>query len=180
MALCGNHRKSTQGLSHAPHVPAMDTMTALERTFQLARSGQVSGLPAIVEALRGEGYSANRLQGPAQGDSCRYDQSCAREGFDHPSDLDAFRQPGRVPQSWALCSPWRLPLTEQSDALRRRSVIHAADHDHGHTRGIVDEMKAEMISNGSVVAKRSSRCAVVTTACDFNDTADALPVRSSR
>jgi hypothetical protein len=39
-------------------------MTALERAFQLARSGHVSGLPEIVEALRGEGHSANQLQGP--------------------------------------------------------------------------------------------------------------------
>ena len=39
-------------------------MTALERAFQLARSGQVSGLPQIVEGLRGEGYSVNQVQGP--------------------------------------------------------------------------------------------------------------------
>jgi hypothetical protein len=63
-------------------------------------------------------------------------------------------------------------------------VSHAADRDHGHTRGIVDEMKAEMISKGFMVA-RSSRCGDVTitcdfNTCDFNDTADALPVRSSR
>jgi len=40
-------------------------MTALERAFQLARSGQVSGLSEIVEALGGEGYSANQIEGPS-------------------------------------------------------------------------------------------------------------------
>jgi hypothetical protein len=40
-------------------------MTALERAFQLARSGQVSGLSEIVKALSREGYSANQIEGPA-------------------------------------------------------------------------------------------------------------------
>jgi hypothetical protein len=40
-------------------------MTALERAFQLARSGQVSGLSEIAEALKGEGYSANQIEGPS-------------------------------------------------------------------------------------------------------------------
>ena len=40
-------------------------MTALERAFQLAKSGQVSGLTEIVKALRREGYSANQIEGPA-------------------------------------------------------------------------------------------------------------------
>jgi hypothetical protein len=35
-------------------------MTALERAFDLARSGQVSGLSEIVGALRREGYSEIR------------------------------------------------------------------------------------------------------------------------
>ena len=54
-----------------PHVPAPvitgrnHRMTALERAFQLARSGQVSGLSEIVEALKGEGYSVNQIEGPA-------------------------------------------------------------------------------------------------------------------
>jgi hypothetical protein len=39
-------------------------MTALERAFQLARSGQVSGLSEIVEALRREGYSRDQIEGP--------------------------------------------------------------------------------------------------------------------
>ena len=39
-------------------------MTTLERAFQLARSGQVSGLSEIVKALRDEGYSVSQLEGP--------------------------------------------------------------------------------------------------------------------
>ena len=39
-------------------------MTALERAFQLARSGEVSGLSEIVEALRREGYSRDQIGGP--------------------------------------------------------------------------------------------------------------------
>ena len=47
-------------------VSGMDyRMTTLERAFQLARSGQVSGLSEIVEALESEGYSANQIEGPA-------------------------------------------------------------------------------------------------------------------
>ena len=40
-------------------------MTALERAFQLARSGQVSQLKEIVSALRREGYSPDQIQGRA-------------------------------------------------------------------------------------------------------------------
>jgi hypothetical protein len=39
-------------------------ITALERAFELARSGQVSRFSEIIEGLRGEGYSANQVQGP--------------------------------------------------------------------------------------------------------------------
>jgi hypothetical protein len=39
-------------------------MTALERAFQLARSGKVSGLSEIVRTLKGEGYSAYQIEGP--------------------------------------------------------------------------------------------------------------------
>jgi hypothetical protein len=40
-------------------------MTALERAFQLARSGQVSSLPEIRKILHGEGYYQKEIQGPA-------------------------------------------------------------------------------------------------------------------
>jgi hypothetical protein len=40
-------------------------VTTLERAFQLARSGQVSGLAEIVKALRREGYSPDQRQGRA-------------------------------------------------------------------------------------------------------------------
>jgi hypothetical protein len=40
-------------------------VTALERAFQLARSGQVSGLGEIVKAIRREGYSPDQIQGRA-------------------------------------------------------------------------------------------------------------------
>jgi hypothetical protein len=40
-------------------------MTALERAFQLARSGEVSGLPEIRKALNREGYNGNQIEGPA-------------------------------------------------------------------------------------------------------------------
>ena len=39
-------------------------MTALERAFELARSGQVAEFSEIVRALRGERYSVDQLQGP--------------------------------------------------------------------------------------------------------------------
>jgi hypothetical protein len=40
------------------------SVTALERAFQLARSGQVSGLSEIAKALRSEGYSTGQIEGP--------------------------------------------------------------------------------------------------------------------
>jgi hypothetical protein len=40
-------------------------VTALERAFQLARSGKVSGLRELVKMLTGEGYSAHQIEGPA-------------------------------------------------------------------------------------------------------------------
>lgn len=39
-------------------------MTALERAFQLARSGSVAGLTEIVASLNREGYSAKQIEGP--------------------------------------------------------------------------------------------------------------------
>jgi len=39
-------------------------MTALERAFQLAKSGQVSDLSEIRKALDREGYSGNQIEGP--------------------------------------------------------------------------------------------------------------------
>ena len=39
-------------------------MTALERAFQLARSGRVAGLTEIVTSLNREGYSASQIDGP--------------------------------------------------------------------------------------------------------------------
>jgi hypothetical protein len=40
-------------------------MTALERAFQLASSGKIGGIDEIRKALRGEGYSADPIQGAA-------------------------------------------------------------------------------------------------------------------
>jgi len=40
-------------------------MTALERAFQLAKSGQVSRPSEIRKALDREGYSGNQIEGPA-------------------------------------------------------------------------------------------------------------------
>ena len=40
-------------------------MTALERAFQLARSGQVSTVSEIKVSLSRDGYSANQLDGPS-------------------------------------------------------------------------------------------------------------------
>jgi hypothetical protein len=43
---------------------AMDQkMTALERAFQLARSGSVAGLAEIVASLNHEGYSGSQIEG---------------------------------------------------------------------------------------------------------------------
>jgi len=39
-------------------------MTALERAFQLARSGTVAGLSEIATSLNREGYHANQIEGP--------------------------------------------------------------------------------------------------------------------
>jgi hypothetical protein len=39
-------------------------MTALERAFQLARSGRVAGLTDIVSSLKRDGYSTNQIEGP--------------------------------------------------------------------------------------------------------------------
>jgi hypothetical protein len=50
--------RAANACADQPHVPAPvitgrnHRMTALERAFQLARSGQVSGLSEIVQALR--------------------------------------------------------------------------------------------------------------------------------
>ena len=54
--------------SLAPRIPDMpygmdQKMTALERAFQLARSGRVAGLTEIVTSLNREGYSANQIEG---------------------------------------------------------------------------------------------------------------------
>ena len=46
-------------------VSGMDhRMTALERAFQLARSGEVSALSEIRRTLHREGYSGNQIEGP--------------------------------------------------------------------------------------------------------------------
>jgi len=39
-------------------------MTAVERAFQLARSGRVAGLAEIATSLNREGYYANQIEGP--------------------------------------------------------------------------------------------------------------------
>jgi hypothetical protein len=38
--------------------------TALERAFQLAKSGEVSGVPGIRKALEREGYFGSQIEGP--------------------------------------------------------------------------------------------------------------------
>ena len=40
-------------------------MTALERAFELARSGRVSTVSEITMSLSRDGYSANQLDGPS-------------------------------------------------------------------------------------------------------------------
>jgi hypothetical protein len=54
--------------SLAPRIPDMpygmdQKMTALERAFQLARSGTVASLTEIVSSLNREGYSGNQVEG---------------------------------------------------------------------------------------------------------------------
>jgi len=39
-------------------------MSALERAFQLAKSGEVAGLTEITTSLNREGYSASQIEGP--------------------------------------------------------------------------------------------------------------------
>jgi hypothetical protein len=38
--------------------------TSLERAFQLARTGEFSGLGAILDRLRAEGFSLSQVEGP--------------------------------------------------------------------------------------------------------------------
>jgi hypothetical protein len=40
-------------------------LTSLERPFQLARSGYVSGLSDIMKALERDGYATSQIKGPA-------------------------------------------------------------------------------------------------------------------
>jgi hypothetical protein len=54
--------------SFAPRIPDMPSgmdqkMTALERAFQLARSGSVAGLTEIISSLNREGYSGSQIEG---------------------------------------------------------------------------------------------------------------------
>jgi hypothetical protein len=54
--------------SLAPRMPDMPSgmdqkMTALERAFQLARSGRVAGLTEIITSLNREGYSSSQVEG---------------------------------------------------------------------------------------------------------------------
>jgi hypothetical protein len=45
-------------------VGGMDqNLTALERAFQLAKSGKVAGVTDIVAALKSEGYRIDQIQG---------------------------------------------------------------------------------------------------------------------
>ena len=39
-------------------------MSALERAFQLAKSGEVAGITEIATSLNREGYSASQIEGP--------------------------------------------------------------------------------------------------------------------
>jgi len=45
-------------------MPIDPRMTALERAFQLARSGHVSSVGEIISALKRDGYSDWRIEGP--------------------------------------------------------------------------------------------------------------------
>ena len=63
-----SRKVGTASASLAPRIPdtpcGMDQkMTALERAFQLARSGRVAGLTEIVTSLNREGYSSNQIEG---------------------------------------------------------------------------------------------------------------------
>jgi hypothetical protein len=61
-------RRGLLPASLAPRIPARvrsmeQRTTALERAFQLARSGRVAGLTDIITSLNREGYSANQIEG---------------------------------------------------------------------------------------------------------------------
>jgi hypothetical protein len=62
-------------------------MTAVERAFELARSGRVSGLSEIVEALKRVFRKSDR-RSRFKATASRLDQSCAGEGFAGPPDLN--------------------------------------------------------------------------------------------
>jgi hypothetical protein len=71
--------------SLAPRIPDMPSgmdqrMTALERAFQLARSGRVTGLAEIVAALKRDGYSASQIEGPLLKRQLAYLIKAARKG----------------------------------------------------------------------------------------------------
>ena len=53
-------------------------LTAVERAFQLARSGSVAGLADITTSLNREGYYANQIEGPVPATTGRSHQGCAK------------------------------------------------------------------------------------------------------
>jgi hypothetical protein len=56
----------SRGTEKPAMVGAMDhRMTALERAFQLARSGKVSTITEIVGSLRSDRYDTRQIEGPA-------------------------------------------------------------------------------------------------------------------
>ena len=75
------------------------------------------------------------------------------------------------PPAPALSPRCGLPVDVQTPA----ATLHSRKRDD-----IVDEMNAEMISNGFVVVKPRSRFGVAANTYERTDTADASPVRSSR
>ena len=50
---------------HQKRAACITGMTDLELAFQMAKSGEVSGLTEIIHGLKREGRSANQIEGPA-------------------------------------------------------------------------------------------------------------------
>jgi hypothetical protein len=57
----------------------MSDVTALERAFQLAKSGKCASLSELIQQLKSEGYSTAQISGPALSKQLRALMKSARE-----------------------------------------------------------------------------------------------------
>jgi hypothetical protein len=90
-------------------------MTALERAFQLARSGRVAALTDIITSLKRDGYSASQIEGPllkrqladlikaTRANATSFDlrkQAAAGRGLRFPEQQDQLPADAAARQKW--------------------------------------------------------------------------------